>query len=92
MDVNTLGHGLEFVEQLKPVSFYFKKDRDTEEKHGRKKYGFLAQDIISLEGDDVVIADNTNEDKYAVTSDHLIPVLVNAIQELSARVKELESR
>ena len=33
-----------------------------------------------------------NPDKLEAKQEHLIPVLVNAIKELSARVEELESK
>ena len=52
----------------------------------------MNQDIIALEGDNPVIIDNEQEEKLKYTESHLTPVLVKAIQELSARVEELESR
>jgi hypothetical protein len=90
-EIGEVPHGLEFVEKLKPVSFKFKKSRENPKPHGLKKYGFLAQDIIELEGSDNVIIDNENEENLKLTNSHLIPVLVNAIKELTARVKELEN-
>ena len=83
--------GLQFVNKLKPVSFRFKKSRENLEPHGFKKYGFLAQDILELEGSNNVIIDNENEENLKVTNSHLIPVLVNAIKELTARIEELEN-
>jgi len=57
-----------------------------------KKYGFLAQDILALEGDNNVIIDNENDEALKVTNSHLIPVLVNAIKELKAQNDSLKSR
>jgi len=57
-----------------------------------KKYGFLAQDILALEGDNNVIIDNENDEALKVTNSHLIPVLVNAIKELKTQNDSLKSR
>jgi len=57
-----------------------------------KKYGFLAQDILALEGDNNVIIDNENDEALKVTNSHLIPVLVNAIKELKAEIDELKKK
>jgi len=90
-EIGDVPHGLEFVDKLKPVSFRFKKSRENSEPHGFKKYGFLAQDILKLEGSDNVIIDNENDESLKVTNSHLIPVLVNAIKELKARIEVLEN-
>ena len=84
--------GLDFVSQLKPTSFEFKKERESNKADGIERYGFLAQDILELEGDNPVIIDNENLDSLKYTSDHLIPVLVKAIQELTDKVKMLENK
>ena len=75
-----------------PRSFWFRKDRDSDETTGQKRYGFFAQDILELEGSDNVIIDNDDPENLKYKGEHLVPVLVNAIKELTARVKELESR
>ena len=84
-------HGLDFVNQLKPKSFWFRKNRNSDEKHGDKRYGFYAQDILALEGSDSVIIDSKDSNNLKFKGDQLIPVLVNAIKELSAKVKALEA-
>ena len=91
-EIGDVPHGLDFVDKLKPVSFKFKKSRENPKPHGFKKYGFLAQDILKLEGSDNVIIDNENEESLKLTNSHLIPVLVNAIKELSEDNKDLKSR
>ena len=55
MEFKSVPHGLDFVNQLEPVAFKFKKDRDTEIPTGDVRYGFKAQDILALEGDNPVI-------------------------------------
>jgi trimeric autotransporter adhesin len=86
-------HGLDFVNQLKPTEFQFREERGSEEiqEGGRIHYGFIAQDILALEGDKPVIIDNNDDECLKYTESHLIPVLVNAIKELTARVQALEA-
>ena len=91
-EIEDVPHGLEFIDKLKPVSFKFKKSRENSEAHGMKKYGFLAQDILALEGDNNVIIDNENDEALKVTNSHLIPVLVNAIKELKAEIELLKKK
>ena len=83
-------HGLDFVNALKPTEYQFRKRRDAEETDGVKRYGFLAQDVIALEGDDPVVASADDPDKLKYTEAHMVPILVKAIQELSAEVKKLK--
>ena len=91
MNFEEVPHGLFFVNDLQPVKFDFKKSRDNATPHGKTKYGFRAQDVLALEGDNPIIIDNENEDTLSITNSHLIPVLVKAIQELSAKVTALEN-
>ena len=85
-------HGLDFVNKLKPTAYKFKEDRETEAPTGIVRYGFLAQDILEIEGDNPVIIDTEDLNKLRFNSDSLIPVLVNAIQELSTRLDFLEGK
>jgi trimeric autotransporter adhesin len=45
-------HGIDFVRALKPTEYQFRKKRDLDEPDGVTRYGFLAQDIMALEGED----------------------------------------
>jgi hypothetical protein len=98
-DFQQIPHGLSFVQQLNPVSFYFKESRESDVKTGIKRYGFKAQEILALEGDDPVIIDNEDSEKLKYNGEALVPVLVKAIQELStaldaanARIAALEAK
>jgi trimeric autotransporter adhesin len=90
-----IAHGLDFVRALKPTEYQFKQGgRDSAETDGKRRYGFLAQDILPLEGDAPVIISADNPEKLQYTESHLIPILVKAIQELGqprAEVEELEN-
>ena len=89
-NIGTVPHSLDFVNQLNPVSFQFKTSRENDTPSGNIRYGFLAQDILELEGDNNVIIDNEQPDKLKYQGESLVPVLVNAIKELSAKVDTLQ--
>jgi trimeric autotransporter adhesin len=90
-DFASVPHGLDFVNQLEPVSFRFKVSRDNDAPNGPVRYGFKAQDILELEGDSPVIIDNEDPEKLRYNGESLIPVLVNAVKELSAQVEQLKT-
>ena len=91
MNFAPVPYGLDFVNQLKPTAYQFKVDRDTETPDGDVRYGFKAQDILALEGDNPVIIDTEDADHLKYKGEHLVPVLVNAVQELTTMVKELQT-
>jgi hypothetical protein len=87
-------HGRGFLQNINPVEFAF-KDRSTGdivEPEGKRRYGFLAQEILSAEGDSPVIVSTEDPDKLQMTNDYLVPVLVNAVNELSAEIETLKNR
>ena len=91
MNFAPVPYGLDFVNQLKPTSYQFKVDRGTEKPNGDVRYGFKAQDILALEGDNPVIIDTEDPDNLKYKGEHLVPVLVNAVQELTTMVNDLKS-
>ena len=84
--------GLDFVYALKPVAYQFKVSRDDATPSGRVRYGFLAQDILPLEGSSPVIIDATDPEHLRYNESDLVAALVNAVQTLSARVFALEAK
>ena len=92
MNFNPILHGLNFVKELKPTAFQFKISRDNDTPNGPVRYGFKAQDILKLEGKTPVIIDNDNPEKLRYNGESLVPILVKAIQELTAKVEALEAR
>lgn len=68
---------------------------DGTHKEDRAFAGFLAQEVQQVIDDlgyvDDVIVDNEQEDLLKIKETSLIPVLVKAVQELSAKVKVLEA-
>jgi len=91
-NINELGLGLDFVSQLKPVSFNLLLSRESGEPNGGIHYGFLAQDVLALEGENPVIIDNQNPEHLGYKESNLIPILVNAIKELKAEVEALKAK
>ena len=93
-DVAPLQAGLEFVESLDPVSFTWNM-RDGG-KVGIEDTGFIAQDLQQVQQDTGVeipglVSDN-NPERLEAAYGKLVPVLVQAIKDLSAKVNELEAR
>ena len=92
LDPAGVPYGLLFVENLEPIAYRW-CDRNTDAITDEKlRYGFSAQNIRELEGEDAVIVSDDNPDKLMITDQHLLPVLVNAIKELSERNRVLEAR
>ena len=87
-------HGRGFLERLNPIEFAF-KDRVTNEitdPEGKRRYGFSAQEVLEAEGEHNVVVSTEDSEKLQMTNDYLIPILVNAVKELSAEVNELRDR
>ena len=93
-DIQPLTAGLEFVEALNPVSFTWNM-RDGG-KVGEADTGFIAQDLQSAQADTGVtipgLVYDVNSDKLEAGYGKLIPVLVQAIKDLSAEVKTLKAQ
>jgi len=107
-DVEPIDIGLDFVKQLNPVTYRWDKRSSYEDRTptGENKLeeltlGFLAQEVEEVEksyGYDVanktnlVVDRDIEQDHYGITYEKMIPILTKAIQELEARVKELENK
>jgi hypothetical protein len=95
-DVVELTAGLEFVNELNPVSFVW-NDRDENGKHGVKDFGFIAQDLKATQekhdlAETLGLVYEDNPEKLEASYGKLIPILVKAIQELSKEVKQLKNK
>ena len=87
-DISTLAEGLDFIKQLKPVSFTW-NTRD-KAKVGIKSAGFIAQDLLALQqksaiGANLDLVSQENPDKLEARYSNLLPVIIKAIQEGSAQ-------
>ena len=84
-------HGKSFLNNINPITFSFKNRETNELKDNRKRYGFSAQEVLAAEGEEPVIVGTENPDKLGFTSDFIIPILVNAVKELTKDVEELRA-
>ena len=71
-------------------------ERDHSKKSAEHQVGFIAQELKEVEKsigwEEDHIVDTTNKDKYKLMNGQITPILVKAIQQLSAKVDELESK
>jgi len=93
-DIKDLSTGLDFVKSLRPVEFTW-KDRDENGKQGIADFGFIAQDLKKSQEDAkkaevLKLVYDENPEKLEASYGKLIPILVKAIQELTAKVEQLE--
>jgi hypothetical protein len=86
--------GLDFVKNLEPIEYQFIDEETQEIKDETYRYGFSAQKVRAQEVDPEhpVIVGGSDEKGWNLTTDYMLPPLVNAIQELSAQVEELKAK
>jgi len=89
-DIVDLPLGVDFLNKLRPVKFKWER-RTPDKNDGKIRAGFIAQELQVAQSDckyvDLVLEDNP--DKLEATPGNLIPVLVNAVKELSTKNDEL---
>ena len=101
--------GLSFINELRPVTYLWKKAKDVPEEmkaykadseervmNGKHNHGFIAQEVKEAmdkydfkEGSDLWTEDG-DDGRQRIGENALIPMLVKAIQELSAEVEKLK--
>jgi len=101
-DITDFNHGLDYITKLRPVNYVW-DDRsnyedgisDGSKKKDKPQLGFLAQEVQAVETllgiTNDCIVDTEDEELLKITETKLIPILVNAIKELSAKVEALEN-
>ena len=92
-DIEELPLGIDFINTLKPVKFTWNM-RDGA-KVGQQEAGFIAQDLdeaqIDADAEDYLnLVLKNNPEKLEASYGKLVPVLVKAVQELSAEVATLK--
>ena len=101
-NIKAIAVGLDYIQKLKPVTFNF-DDRgwypEGQAPDGSKacsinRVGFLAQDILATEQDLGLpfnhVINTDYPEKLAIIPSNIVPILVNAIKELSAQVAALQ--
>jgi hypothetical protein len=82
--------GLDFVMQLNPIRYKLKNIETGLNREEKSRYGFSAQQVISIEGEDIVIGDNSDLEHLKLRESMIIPVLVKAIKELKQEINTLK--
>jgi len=83
-NVKTIDHALEKTTKLRGVSY---TRNDIEDKS--TKIGVIAQEVLEVLPE---VVSKDDEGKYSVSYGNIVGVLIEAIKELEARVKELENK
>jgi hypothetical protein len=87
--VSTLKHGIDFLNQIRPIQFQW-KDRQTNcVTDDQPRYGFLAQEVLSAEGEPTILVDDRDPDNLKLREAMFIPILVNALNELNKKYETL---
>jgi hypothetical protein len=90
-NINAIETGLDVIEKLNPVTFNYIEEYS---KDKTLQTGFIAQEMLEAmsEKDYVDSIVQKGKEFYGVAYQSLIPILVKAVQELTKRIKELESK
>ena len=79
---------LPVVQQIEPITYRW-KERELNVAQEEVMYGFSAQQLQEV---DSVLVDNSDPDHLRIHDRKIVPLLVNAIKELSAKVEALETK
>ena len=93
--IEDLDLGLNFIKAMKPRKFTWNRRDGTW--HGRKEVGVIAQELHEVEmdfnsTDRTRLVSYENPSKLEATPMNTYPILIKAIQELSAQVESLQAR
>jgi hypothetical protein len=80
--------GLDFIHKLKPLAYTNKNKNNDDSLH----YGLLAKDIDEVLGSRDTAMVNTSNDQQLLCYTELIAPMIKSIQELNAKIAQLESR
>jgi len=94
-EIKDLELGVDFVNKLKPRNFKWDL-RNSDVDKGKEASGFVAQEIQEVLDETNTnytgIVDTNDSNQYTVAQTNIIPILVKAVQELSAKVEVLENK
>jgi hypothetical protein len=90
-NIKAIETGLDVIEKLNPVTFNYIEEYS---KDTNLQTGFIAQEMLEAmsEKDYVDSIVQKGKEFYGVAYQSLIPILVKAVQELTKRIEELESK
>jgi len=98
-DIKDLSYGIDFIKSLTPREFTwnnrFEKDVNGNdfysENKGKKDFGFVAQEVQALDDDTSRLVYSSNPEKLEMSYGKLVPILVQAVKELTSRLEALEN-
>jgi hypothetical protein len=85
-DIADVPNALDRLQGVRPRSYYLRAD---EARQRRRHYGVVAQELVEVLPE---LVSEGQDGTLAVAYEELIPLLVGAVKELSARVTALEAR
>ena len=106
-DITDFNYGLSWINKLRPVTYkwdmrsnYENGIPDGSKKEPKLFIGLIAQEELEVEKehgfandrDDMLITTENDEGNYGMEYDRLVPILINAVKELSAENTALKSR
>lgn len=86
-NIEDISYGLETLSRLRPVSHTWIGSTNT-----KKSLGFIAQEVEEVIDEVVNTSMDGDREIKALDYNGLVPVLIKAVQELSEKVKQLESK
>ena len=94
--IQDLPYGLAFVNGLRPVSWVWNNNElNPQSRVGLRQAGLVAQEVLALQEKNdasyLRIGNDYNPDELGVSLEATIPVLINAIKELSAELTALKT-
>lgn len=98
-NVKDLSYGIDFIKSLTPREFTWdnRSEKDVNgndfysENKGKKDFGFVAQEVQALDNDTLRLVYSSNPEKLEMSYGKLVPILVQAVKELTARLEALEN-
>jgi len=88
-NIITITGATEKVKQLRGVTHTWKESMQDSDNPNQVSYGLIAQEVESVIPE-VVLTDNSEDEYKSVAYQNLIPLLVETIKELEARITTLE--
>ena len=106
-DIKDLSYGVDFIKSLTPREFTWNNrpevrvvrdengnetEKEIQSKNkGKKDFGFVAQEVQALDNDTLRLIYNSNPEKLEMSYGKLVPILVQAVKELTSRLEALEN-
>jgi hypothetical protein len=87
-----VSHGRDFLRNVNSIKYSFIDHETKEVTDPKKRYGFSAQEVLALEGEEPIIVSDANPDNLGMNYEYMIPILVNAIKELDIENKSILAR